>query len=488
MADSPVMSLSLLRTGISEIRSRALTFLRNWLESTENLIHIVILLLVPVLLAFITWISNITPFVTFLVYPPLASGTYTLFADPEGKYSSPRKFVGGMTFGALCGWVSLEVTALYWYAVPPEQFEVHAGATALSIFLTGLGTWILDLEEPTAFSAALLALVTGSNQIIYVLGIAVSSSIVAGAFTLWKRQIYEQRADYLFQTVQSDDRVLVPIRYEDDDETALFAAYIAAAHTAGKVVLYMAIHPDDISDDVVADEEGPDRTGSWRFDTGPETNTPHPALPSDRIERLQEIEASIEETVDVPCEMVVVRADPDDPRIVTETAEAVECDLIVSQYRPGTEDARSQDGFVPGLFQKGIDVIGFHTTGHKTSWSRILVLVKNPGTNAHAMIDFARRLAPTPTNVSLCRCIQDTSERSEAEDMLRDIVSSFKTGFETRVAYADVKSFLARNAKYYDLTIIGASSERGTASKVLSPPTFETLEEIDSDVAVIHKS
>lgn len=488
MADSPGGWISVSRERNSEIRSRALAFLRNWLESTENLIHIVILLLVPVLLAFITWLSNITPFVSFLVYPPLASGTYTLFADPEGKYSSPRKFVGGMTFGALCGWASLEVTALYWYAVPPEQFQVHAGATALSIFLTGLGTWLLDLEEPTAFSAALLALVTGSDQLIYVLGIAVSSAIVAGAFTLWKHQIYEHRADYLFQTVQSDDRVLVPIRYENDDETALFAAYLAAAHAAGKVVLYMAIHPDDIPDEVVTDEEGPDHNGSWRFDTGPETPTPHPALPADQIERLREIEATIEETIDVPCEMVVVRADPDDPRAVTDTAEAVECDLVVSQYRPRASEDGTQDGFVPGLFRNGIDVIGFHTTEHKTSWSRILVLVKTPGTSAHAMIDFARRLAPTPTNVSLCRCIEDASERGEAEAMLRDIVSSFKTGFETRVAYGDVESFLARNAKYYDLAIIGSSSERGTASKVLSPPTFESLEEIDSDIAVVHKS
>jgi len=45
-------------------------------------------------------------------------------------------------------------------------------------------TWGLSLEEPTAFSTALLLLVTGAERLTYVTGIAVSSLLIAGVFLL----------------------------------------------------------------------------------------------------------------------------------------------------------------------------------------------------------------------------------------------------------------------------------------------------------------
>lgn len=167
---------------LRRLERRELRELRRWLEDTENLLHLSSLVTVPLLIGAVTLLSNVSPAVSFLVYPPLASGTYTLFADPGGRYSSPRKFVGGMTVGALSGWIALEVSARLWYAVPPEQFQVNAAAATLGIFLTGVVTWGFDLEEPTAFSSALLVLVTGSEELAYVGGIAVSSLLVAGVF------------------------------------------------------------------------------------------------------------------------------------------------------------------------------------------------------------------------------------------------------------------------------------------------------------------
>jgi hypothetical protein len=481
------------RRRVAAVAGRALRAARGWIETTENLIHLVVLILVPLLLATVTWLSNITPFVSFLVYPPLASGTYTLFADPEGRYAEPRKFVGGMTLGALCGWVSLEITARYWYLVPPEQFQVHAGATALSIFLTGLSTWLLDLEVPTAFSAALLVLVSGSEQLVYVVGIAVSSAIVAGAFAFWYDRFYEHRAQYLFQTVKSDDRVLVPIRDPDrDEETALFAAYLAAAHEAGKVVLYQAVSPEETA---APSQEGESneqtqiesRSGSLLFDTGPDIEPPE-SLSPDLLEQLQSIERTIEESVEVPCEMVITEADPADPRPVLETARTVDCDLVVSRYDYQELEREGPTSFLAGLFRGGIDVIGFHSAERQTSWSRILVLVKTADELSHAMLDFANRLATATANVSVCRCISDPSERNRAESMLHDLVSSFQAQFETRVSYGNVPEFLRRYGRNYDLAIVGASSERSTASKVLSPPTFVDLEDVECDVAIVHRA
>src|SRR6056297_2719238 len=134
---------------------------RRWIEHTANLIHLSTLLLIPLLIALVTAIANSEDVLPFVLFPPLASGTFTLFADPEGKYASPLKFVAGLTVGALCG------TAAIWVAVhttlqnplEPGQLVVSPVTAALAIFLTGAATWAFDLEEPSAFSTALLALI-----------------------------------------------------------------------------------------------------------------------------------------------------------------------------------------------------------------------------------------------------------------------------------------------------------------------------------------
>lgn len=491
MKSTPLDRVSEVHRRLGQVWRRELRAFQRWLETTENLLHLAALLILPVLLAFVTWLANVTPFVSFLVYPPLASGTYTLFADPEGKYSSPRTFVGGITLGALSGWIALEASATYWYAVPPEQFQVHAGATALSIFLTGILTWSLSLDEPTAFSAALLALVTGSNEFAYVIGIFVSSAIVAGAFSVWYDRFYERRAQYLFQTVKSDDRVLIPIRHDGDDETALFGAYVAAAHEAGKVVLYETIAPDEAAEasSQAAGADGGRRRSrdSYRFDTGPEADLPTDAVPAETMERLQTIEEFIEDTVDIPCEMVVTQGNPDDPRTVLATAEEVNCDLIVSSYEIEGGELAAPSPYVLGLFRGDVDTIAFHSTERQTSWSQILVMVRRPGELAHAMLDFAQRLAPRPGNVTACTCISDTSQRQRATATLRDLANSFAAPFETRVSVGSVEAYLASHTAEYDLAMIGASTDRGTTSRLLSPPTFERLREVDCDLAIVHR-
>ena len=56
--------------------------------------HVSALVLVPVLVALVTKLSNVVGVLPFVLFPPLASGTYTLFANPEGRYASPVRFVG----------------------------------------------------------------------------------------------------------------------------------------------------------------------------------------------------------------------------------------------------------------------------------------------------------------------------------------------------------------------------------------------------------
>lgn len=465
------------------VRYHVLETLRQRISSTDRLLHLMIVFVVPVLLAGLTWLSNAIDVLPFVIYPPLAAGTYTLFADPESRYAEPKRFVGGMTLGAFSGWASLAVLTRFWYAVPPGYLEVHAGATALAIALTAVLTWGLDLEVPTAFSAALLALIAGTN-VTYVLAIALSSSIVAVVFLVWYERIYEHRAEFLYHTITSDDRVLVPVRgLPTDEETALFGALLAAAHEAGKVVLYRASPRMELPEPSL----GVTGTGSPTPGTGepatedieavgPWTETPE-------INVLERVRAAVAETVDVPCELAVEPGDPADASRAIEAAHTLQCDLVVTSHEG---ELAEPTPYLGRLFAGDVDAIGFHPTTVTTSWSRVLVLVRGPGPTARAMVDFATRIAATPERVSVAHTVEGTERRREAETMLAELVDSFESDIETRVATGPVGEFLERNAAYFDVVFIGSSTDRSVASRILTPPTFQDIETTEADIALVH--
>ena len=516
--------------------------LRDWLENTRNLLHLSILVLLPLLFAIVTYLSNTIDLLPFLLFPPLASGAHTLFAHPGSRYASPRRFVGGLTTGALCGWAALELTARFWYRVPPEAFDVHPGAAALALFLTGAVTWGLDIEESSAFSAALLVLVTGATRPVYVLSVAVSTGVIAAVFVLWRRHFYEQRAHYLYRSTKGDDHVLVPMRGPHADATAMLAARLAGAHDAGKVVLL-----DVVEDRVVADlerallgseseehlaadggeptggdpsgtggpagpsdredgggrdgerhrDEGGDREGDGvREGDGERDGQAEPAMDEDTAHEVAERRLGdeavsdmerradrIEASVGVPCEVIVAADGSDLAGTVLEAARGASCDLIVAPY----EAERSRPSpFVRGLLASDIDVVLHRSEDGREQWRSVLVPVRRAGDVAHAMIDFALRLADRG-RVSVCHSIGSERERRSAEEMLANLVETVAGGVETRVAREGIGDYLGRTAGGYDLVVVGASTDRSAASRLLSPPTFRGLTEVDTDVAIVHR-
>jgi nucleotide-binding universal stress UspA family protein len=535
---------------LRRIERREVAEFRRWMENTDNLIHLTVLLFVPLLIGAVTLVANAVPQLQFLflLFPPLASGTYTLFADPEGRYSSPRKFVGGMTLGALCGWIALELSATFLYSRPPSAMGVHAGAAALAVFLTGAATWAFELELPTAFSTALLVLLTGEvdaafvdfrfeSAFVYTLGVALSTSIVAVVFAFWRREIYEQRAQLLYGAARGDDHVLVPVRGDGGAaaRTALFGARLAAAHEAGKVVLLDVVDDERraaAERELIAGERPPTRgvadieaamaeDGEGGADgeagdgteateaaggTGPDgldrgaveqvdghADDPVVEAVDDRAARRAAAEAAdrleaqarrIRTRLGVPCEVVVATGDPGQSTL--KTARATNCDLVVTPYE---EDLGSLSTFVRTVFRGPLDAVAFRSTTGTENWRRVLVAVARPGDSAHAMIDFATRLAGSNGGVSVCTCISNEMERRPAESRLANLVETVTEGgtVETRVARTDVKDFIDENADAYDLVVLGSSGDRSAASRFVSPPTFERLRDVDCDVAVVDR-
>ncbi|MCG1003992.1 MULTISPECIES: HPP family protein [Halobacterium] len=470
--------LAAARRRAARLERRELRSFRKWLETTSNLLHVCVLLFVPLLVGLVTLLANTVGAVSFLLFPPLASGTYTLFSEPEGRYSNPKTFVGGMTVGAFCGWIAVEA-ASYAYGIPPSSLGINAGAAALGVLFTGGATWALDLELPTAFSTALLVLITGTAQFAYVAGVALSSSLVAVVFVVWRREVYEERARYLYRTTEADDHVIVPIRGDTAEETAMLGARIAAAHDAGKVVLLDIVDDEKIA---AAERECIGTEGADYVEDAESTGEEQAADAAAR--ELEQQAARIETSVGVPCDVAVAVADGNAAGTVLSTADEANCDLVVTPFEC-REDA-TLTPFLRSLFASDIDVVALQSTGERTRWRRIMVPVRSASDVAHAMLDYAGRLASRNGSISVCSCIDTERERRPTESMLANLTETVDTRCETRVSRSSIEEFVERNDAHYDLVFLGASTDRSAASKFFSRPTYERVRDLDTDIAIVH--
>ncbi|WP_254857920.1 HPP family protein [Natronomonas gomsonensis] len=477
------------RMFIGSLRQRV-RVARRRLEETSTLIHVSILLFVPALIALMTYLSNRSSYVSFFILPPLAAGTYALFANPESKYASPVRFVAGLSVGAICSWVAMEVAIRFVYpGLPPNAIEVDAAMTAFAVFLAGLVTWVLDIEEAAAFSMALLGLlVDPTRRLSFVVSVFVSSGIVAVGFAVWRDLFYEQRARYLYESIEGDDHVLVPIRGEFAEATAMLGARLAADHDAGKVVLLDIVEesPETARDGgrppgVVADG-GDAVKGQPDADTeGDDGMDPTTAA---AVSELESLASRIETNLGVPCQIVVAAAGPSRAETVRQVASEASCDLIVAPYE--TDDSEVTP-FIKRLLEANRDVLIHRSCDGRQRWRRIMVPVRQAGDTAHNMIDFALRLAGPIGHVSIAHCIDSEKQRRNATQMLANLAETIDGTVETRVPNASIHDFLLRSAPENDLIVIGSSGDRSVASRLVSPPTFKQIDDLETDVAIVDR-
>ncbi len=450
---------------------RELQEFRAWIETTRNLIRLTSLLVIPLLLAIVTFLSHVNPALSFLLFPPLASGTHTLFSDPKGKYSTPVNLVGGLTIGALCGWLTLVVRHLGWLPVANDVATVSPIGAALSIFMTGVLTWLLDVELSAAFSTALLVLLTNTPDEagIYVLSIAISSVLVAVVFYFWRRKVYAERAQYLYQSTKGDDHVLIPMRGPHANATAMLGARLASAHDAGKVVLLKLSDDESIEngDDSDSEQSSQERAVS--------------AYAADLEGRASKIRTKI----GVPCEVVVASAGKSPARTVIHTAHETNCDLIAVPFETRYG---SLSPFIRELFNGDTDVLVHRSADDRTNWNRVMVTVRRESDVAHSMLDFAVRLVGHTGGISVAHCIGDERHRRTAEEMLAHLTETIEAMVETRVALTSIEDFLDTYVHSYDLVIVGASQDRSAASRFISPPTFNRIDTLDTDVAILDRN
>ncbi|MFB6152563.1 MAG: HPP family protein [Haloarculaceae archaeon] len=528
---------------VRRVERREVREFRRWLERTSNIVHLSVLVFVPLLIGVVTALSNSLESISFLLFPPLASGTYMLFGNPESEYASPSRFVAGLTVGALCGWAALEVGAVVGLQEPSGAMQANAAEAALAMFLTAVVTWPLDVEEASAYSTALLGLLVPPNkEAAFAASVFLATTIVASVFYVWREQFYECRAEFLYESVRGDDHVLVPMRGENPDATAMLGARLAAAHDAGKVVLLDIVGDEDIAraerellddrrradraaatdggrpagdsdtspvgktdggpaaDDADApDGAGVDGDGDEQSDRDGNGEPPGAATGTDLEDvaaeqavseaatHLEMRAAEIETQVGIPCQVVVAVDGRSPARTVLTTAREVNCDLVAASYE---QRHGGLSPYLRSLFRGDRDVLVHRSKAGRTRWKRFLVTVRRASDVAHGMVDFATRLAGRSGRISVETSItgERERERRRAEEMLADIVEPFDGRFETRVSTTPIERYLAENADDFDLVVMGASRDRSAASRLISPPTFERIQDVDADVAVVDRS
>jgi len=495
------------------------------LEETNTFVHVSILLFVPMLVGLLTYLSGVLEYLSFFLFPPLAAGTYALFAHPEHEAASPVRFVAGLTAGAVCAWIAILVAVWFVYPDrPPSVIEADAPGAAFAVFLTGVVTWALDVEEAAAFSTALLGLlVDPARQASFVASVFVSSSLVAGVFAVWRDRFYERRARYLYQSTRGADQVLVPFRDDPAEATTMLAGRLAAAHDAGKVVLLDVVEEDRIAtaertllengaDRLYPDDASRSATGgdpsagaavasaeseataaeseATAVDAEVDTTDADPDHEGNRaasaleatVGDLERLAEQVESVLDVPCEVIVAAGGGSPATTVRQVASDVNCDLIAAPYE--TEDGEVTP-YVKRLLAARMDVLVHRPCDGRTDWRRITVPVRRAGDTAHAMIDFACRLAGEAGRVSVAHCIDSEARRRKADEMLANLAETPDYDIETRVARASIERFLRQIAPATDLVIVGASRDRSTASRLVSPPTFEQIDDLDTDLAIV---
>jgi hypothetical protein len=484
------------------LERRELAEFRVWLETTRNLIHLTGLVVVPLLIGGVTAVSNMLELLPFVLFPPLASGAFTLFSDPKGRYADPWTFVIGLTAGAVCGTVAVFTTVEAGLVDPGTTAldAVSPLAAGLATFLTVAVTWAFGVEEPSALATALLALLVpavdtdyASALSLYVVFTALASAGVAGAFILWRDHLYERRADVLYQSTEQGDRVLVPTRGRHDETTATLAGTLAGSRETGTVVLLdtvetaeLAAIGRDLLGDAESSEQGSDEDAAAEpaeaataDDVSERAEGEAVAASAERLERLAE---RVERRTGVDCEIVVVAGDS--AGAVEETARELGCDLVVTAY----EMADDSSPFVSTLFHGGVDVLAYRADDpERTAWGSVLVPVRRAGDTAHEMLEFAERLADDG-RITLSTCIESEDERRRAEVLLGDLADTCSAGVETRVSRLDIESFLHRSAPHFDLVLVGASQDRSAASRLIDPPTFRRLDDIETDVGVLDRN
>ena len=154
-------------------------YISDMFQPDDGAIHLLPLGFIAILVGSMIFVSNRLPRVPILYFPPLAAADYKLFVNLDIHSRIPWEFPTALTWGALSGRVALLVTERFFAPVPQGVFQIDPVGAVISILLTGIGLWVMDIELPSALAVGLLLPFAGLPPRLYTINVAIGSTIVA---------------------------------------------------------------------------------------------------------------------------------------------------------------------------------------------------------------------------------------------------------------------------------------------------------------------
>lgn len=141
--------------------------------------------LVAIVLGGVTALANAVHHLGYLLFPPLAAASYSLFTRRDA-WGFPWDVPVALTVGAAAGWLAIVVVTTV-HHVPEKPFTVSPAVVILTVLVAGVVLHALSIELPPAFAVGLLLPFAGVSPAVYTLNVALASTLVAACYYGWQQ-------------------------------------------------------------------------------------------------------------------------------------------------------------------------------------------------------------------------------------------------------------------------------------------------------------
>lgn len=151
---------------------------------------------VPVLLAAIDWISELSRSsdTEFLLVPPLGVIVYLIFSRPDADYVAFRSIVLMPVIGAVAGQVAYRFLGLTPFGVAAAAIVVLSAQKALRAYM------------PPAIALSILAMLLRAHDIGYSVSVALATLFVGGIFWVWRKVVWQRLPPRVVAVEERSDR------------------------------------------------------------------------------------------------------------------------------------------------------------------------------------------------------------------------------------------------------------------------------------------
>ncbi|WP_435098824.1 hypothetical protein [Halarchaeum sp. P4] len=158
----------------------------DWLVRTvagPGRVRLAAIFLVAPLLGVVTAAANTLAALPFLLFPPLAAVSYSLFTRETRSVAWDVPVA--LTVGACSGWLAAVLVGAF-RTLPSHPYTVSPLVVVFTVVFAGVSLWALNIEVPPAFAVGLLLPFAGVSPGVYVANVVAASTFVIAVHAAYR--------------------------------------------------------------------------------------------------------------------------------------------------------------------------------------------------------------------------------------------------------------------------------------------------------------